>query len=237
MKLNEAYPSWTSGEGVFSKLEQLSDYTTPWNGVIKAVALDLQYHGNHSGSKETSPLVDSLLSLNGELQLNDFKILSTVIESMYHKNWGKLWDTLSITYSALENYKMDEELKSTDTDTGTVSDEISTDYGKEVTKNSTATANQDNSVFGFNSATALPSDTQIGGNTVSETETHGGIDVNDASRTHDITRTKDDLISRRGNNGVRTNQELLEEERKTWIWQFFDVVFADIDKVLAIQIY
>ena len=42
---------------------------------------------------------------------------------------------------------------------------------------------------------------------------------------------------RAGNIGVTTTQKLLQEERELWIWNFFDQVFSDIDRELALMFH
>lgn len=84
-----------------------------------------------------------------------------------------------------------------------------------------------------------------------------GSDTGEETRTDDLTHTLDiskdgsvestdsetridDLshtLTRHGNIGVTTSQQMLESERELWMWQIFDVVFADVDRVLTIPIY
>lgn len=52
-----------------------------------------------------------------------------------------------------------------------------------------------------------------------------------------VTGTITHETHRHGNIGVTTNQEMLEEERKLWTWNFYNQVFADVDKFLTINIY
>ena len=40
-----------------------------------------------------------------------------------------------------------------------------------------------------------------------------------------------------GNIGVTTTQKLLQEERELWIWNFFDQVFNDLDRELALMFH
>ena len=52
------------------------------------------------------------------------------------------------------------------------------------------------------------------------------------------TETRNYRLTRSGNIGVTTSQQMLESERLLWVWNFFrDVVFPDVDKVLTINIY
>ena len=51
--------------------------------------------------------------------------------------------------------------------------------------------------------------------------------------TEDITRT----LTRSGNIGVTTSQQMIQSSIELWQWNFFDTVFRDIDSILTIQTY
>lgn len=67
-------------------------------------------------------------------------------------------------------------------------------------------------------------------------DTHEGTQatVDSGADTH----TRNYHLTRSGNIGVTTSQQMIQSERDLWIWNFFrDVVFKDLDKVLALSIY
>ena len=72
---------------------------------------------------------------------------------------------------------------------------------------------QNNGVFGFNSTSEVPSGTG-----------------------HDeyIDNTE---LTRSGNIGVTTSQQMIQSERDLWVWKFFEQVFQDVDTVLSIDVY
>ena len=80
--------------------------------------------------------------------------------------------------------------------------------------------------------------------TYNTSETDGGTStlhntgtVTDADTGTD-TNTRNYTLTRKGNIGVTTSQQLLQSERDLWKWVFFDdVVYPDIDRVLTIQTY
>ena len=52
------------------------------------------------------------------------------------------------------------------------------------------------------------------------------------------TQTRNYTLTRKGNIGVTTSQQLLQAERDLWLWSFFEeVVFPGIDRVLTIDTY
>lgn len=128
-----------------------------------------------------------------------------------------------------------------------------------VTKTGSGTANQNKNVYGFNSldASPVPAENQTGQTTTTDTETHSGtnkrVSTGSETRTPNLTEDRnlsgsgndtesqsEDMshtLSRHGNIGVTTSQQMLESERALWMWQIFDVVFADVDRILSIPIY
>ena len=53
------------------------------------------------------------------------------------------------------------------------------------------------------------------------------------SETEDVERS----LNRSGNIGVTTTQQMLQQERELWNYNFFDSVFEDLDKVLTLGVY
>lgn len=70
--------------------------------------------------------------------------------------------------------------------------------------------------------------------------TEGGSDT--GTQTHAETgsdsHTRNYQLTRSGNIGVTTTQQMLQSDIDLWVWNYFEnVVFADMDKVLTIAIY
>ena len=123
----------------------------------------------------------------------------------------------------------------------------------------------DNNVFGFNSSSSVPSDSSNSSNNSTDTynlsdkTSYGKKDTkvynnvsdsgsrestNTVSNESSDTETKDlqtntsETFHREGNLGVTTSQQMLESEFELRMnYRFFDVVFADVDKTLALQLY
>lgn len=330
-KINEVYPAWLTA-GVFESLEQLD---VPWAESVSAGSLDLAYHGGHSGQKFISPLVKSLMS-GDSLTAAEQEIIAVTIFSLYGRTWSKEWDTLSLQYNPIENYRMEEVMENddttftygkrntrtnnlshtktgTETETKNLADSRTEDKtGTETetrnlrdikteektgtdtqTKNLTDTRTPNietetvRKINGFNSAaTGVPSGTDTTTETGVETnrqtgtdsiqynnmletdethtgtdtmtyntevqtdETHTGTDTIQHNTTEADTGTQSDVesgedskthgyeLTRSGNIGVTTSQQMIESERALWMWNFFyDVVFPDVDKVLTLSVY
>ena len=220
---------------------------------------------------------------------------STLARTGTESTDSDLVDTNTKTGSEVIASSGSDSLKKTGSDTETVDNNISeTKSGTNNTtrKNSINSKNsdsKDDSVYGFNSSSASPSDKSVSSSTGSETsngtdnttisETNG-TDINtNTTNTHNTTDTqtygksdthtynsvKDehnnnsssvltldttdtgsksghsesvDSFHREGNLGVTTSQQMLESEFELRMnYRFFDVVFADVDKTLALQLY
>lgn len=144
----------------------------------------------------------------------------------------------------------------TETESRNLTDRNTPNVTELTTPNLTDTSN--NAVYGFNSSNASPTGTstnaQTGTNTVtrsgSDTTTHTGSDtmthnttdrntgtVTDADTGTD-THTHNYTLTRSGNIGVTTSQQMIESERKLYMWNlFYNVVFPDIDRVIALSVY
>ena len=120
-----------------------------------------------------------------------------------------------------------------------------------VNDNGSSTNNNQNGVWGFNSSTSVPSDMSDGtvtnDNNLTETET--GTDTTDRTNTDTYNRsytetgtdttsgTSSSKLTRTGNIGTNTFQNLIQQERNLWMYNFFEQVFKDVDSVLTIPIY
>ncbi len=119
----------------------------------------------------------------------------------------------------------------------------------------TTSGNTQNNLWGFNSPTSVPSDmSDVSGtnkNTTTRdlTETETGTDTTDHTNTDTYNRsytetgtdttagTSSRKLTRTGNIGTNTFQNLLQQERNIWMYDFFEQIFKDVDSVLTIPIY
>ena len=148
-------------------------------------------------------------------------------------------------------------------DTGTVQTTGQDKRTPNLTRNGTGTVNDNgsatntnqNGIWGFNSSTSVQSDmsdgTATNENTTTRdlTETETGTDTTDRTNTDTYNRsytetgtdktagTSSHKLTRTGNIGTNTFQNLLQQERNIWMYDFFEQVFNDVDSVLTIPIY
>lgn len=228
MLLNEVFTDYVNN-GIFTFLNNLD---VPWKSLNVFKQLNLAYHGNHSGKKEVSPMIDSLI-VEEALTDNDKTLIAMSIFSIFSVKWQKLYATLSLEYKPLENYDMQETEKTTGNIENT--DSVNGTINTSVNNKQNSSSNKTSSLYGFNSDTDVNSDKDnvIDDSTI--TETGETKEVRD--KTNMNNSTEDRTLTRHGNIGVTTSQQMLQSEIKLWQWTFFNDVFKDIDNILTIQTY
>lgn len=259
-RLNDVFSEWKEGNGIFSILQSLD---VPWQDDDIAIYLDLEYHGNISGDKYTSPLVFKTVSATPTQA--DLNLLGATVFELNKRRWAKEWAVYEFEYDPISNYDMTE----------TMDEEEATDYGRKDVRtdnlsrsgshSETRTPNltetetmgiktfEQDYAYGFNATVASPASerkvspavdsgnnvkTNTGTEGVSgtESESNTGTQQNQASGTDEHSR--DYTLTRKGNIGVTTSQQMIESEMKLWMWDFFrNVVFPDVDKILTLPIY
>lgn len=169
----------------------------------------------------------------------------------------KMEETVEVTESSTRTPDL------TKGDTGTVQTTGQDKRTPNLTKANTGTVKNDgsgtstnqNNLWGFNSSTSVPSDMSDGTATNENTttgnlsETQTGTDTTDRTNTDTYNRsytetgtdttagTSSRKLTRTGNIGANTFQNLLQQERNIWMYDFFEQVFKDVDSVLTIPIY
>lgn len=256
-------PDPLTGGGIFSALQSLDP---PWADEDIALQLDLSYYGNISGGKCVSPLIDRILTAS-KLSNADMATLAGVIMAINKERWSREWATRSAEYDPIENYRMTEEMTDDETVTEygrshTRTDNLShtetrtdnltrtIDNQEVTTPNLTSTSQQ--ATRGFNSNSDVNTDKETATNTGTNrvdtdgtehnTGTQGTTGSNTGTQTDadtgSDTSTRNYTLTRSGNIGVTTTQQMLKSERDLWMWSYFyDVVFPDVDDVLTIPVY
>ena len=117
-----------------------------------------------------------------------------------------------------------------------------------------STSNTQNDVYGFNSSQGSPNEETDTTNSTSSTVTDSTTRTDNLTdtRTDNLTDTRTDnltntenasenierTLTRSGNIGITTSQQMATAERELWLWNFFfEIVFPDIDEILTLAIY
>lgn len=226
-RLIDVFPEWATGSGIFSALQE---FDVPWKNESISGSLDLEYFGNISGEKFCSPLVNKIIS-GDVLTTAEKTLLATAIFVLNNVNWSKQWETLSFEYDPIQNYSMKEKMEDDETviEYGRVHDKTGTE-----TETPTVVNTVNSSLYGFNSSDDVPTGKQVstpsGDNEISYNQTDADSGEDTHTRNYELTRS--------GNIGVTTSQQMIESERNLWLWNFFySVVFPDIDRALTLKIY
>ena len=98
-RLNDVYSGWLTS-GIFSDLQ---NFDVPWKDKNINHDLDIAYHGNHSGDKIVSVLIDKLLNDDGTISQENRNKIASSLFTVYGENWIRLWDTTVQEYNLLDN--------------------------------------------------------------------------------------------------------------------------------------
>ena len=246
----------------------LQSFDVPWKSLDINISLDSDYCICHSGKKITSPLVDFFInSETGKIDSVSMAMLANVIYTKYGVKWNRQWETMFFEYDPISNYDMVEVMEDDETvhefgHLTTINDTINTTDSTTIAKTTNTTNERDvtdsldgsseNKKAGFNSSDYQKdsqvitdedrtqsiddsgSITESGTNSATGTNTETGTNRESGSNTD----TRNYRLTRSGNIGVTTSQQMIESERNLWMWNFFDtVVYPDIDRVLTINMY
>jgi hypothetical protein len=123
----------------------------------------------------------------------------------------------------------------------------STAYGKTETGSNSDSTTEIDYLYGLNTDTENPrpsdkmTSSRSGANSTeeggSDTETFDITNKNDVEENSEASGTEHYKLTRSGNIGVTTTQQMLESEIALWRWNFFEQVFSDIDKELALSVF
>lgn len=240
--LFDVYPNWLTDGGIFTDLSQYT--SVPWKNSenIDAFALDLDYYGNRSGLRYISKIIQKMLTENG-LSTENRKNLCKIIYNRYGLAWNKQYNALLSEYAPLDNYNMIETEESnntrtpdlqnnqTITDTGSVSQNVTDNDRKSMTEVEVSAFNANNFTDSDKSTTTLS------GGTTSETSFNNRKNSKISSETGTEKTETNRKLTRKGNIGVTTSQQMLQSELDLRMFDFFEHVFECVDNVLTIEAY
>lgn len=211
-------------KSIFNVIKAITGQPFEWLNQANADALDKEYYLNHSGQKPISPMFETLRGLSN---VNAVQEIARVIINKYYDKWNKLFDAfIESEYEPLENYSM-EEVETPNITRGStekVKTKIETETEDDIT---------DAKVHGFNSIDGVPS---------GSTERNGKVVVTGDDEENQVTRSESETgtrsLTRHGNIGVTTSQQMLQSEITLRTnYNFVDMLFKDVDSVMTLLIY
>lgn len=219
-------------------------HNAPWAESKYDEILFNAYFGMRSNNKFISPTIIYIrryYNIAGTfLDADSIEKLADLIWGMYGERWVRMWAVLKAEYNPIENYDLTEEETNTYGKTTTRTDNLS--HGK--TGNDTVTPNltesSQHNVYGFNTTdvNGKPADKTTTSNTGTNQTTYNTTETDTGTQSHANSGHDDRELTRHGNIGVTTSQQMLQSDIDLWVWNYFnDVVFPDIDRVITIPIY
>lgn len=205
--------------------------------------LCLGYYMERSASKPISSTYRRLYELFNTQPLvtqTPDEMMGKIIRSKFIEKWEKQYNALiAEQYDVLSDYEHNETKQRVDTDTTSYDTTITNDGNTGTEMETTYSATDNDSIYGFNSTSAVPTDSTTSNsnditsgasenNTRHNTETKDGTDT----RNFDSDETRE-ILGRR-----KSAPELIEKEldlRNREI--FFDIIYTDIDSIATIGIY
>ena len=185
--------------------------------------LNIDFFLSHSGEKFLSRFVQLLIDKEDDYE-EVVKKLAKIIYMKFATKWDKIYTALMTEYNPLENYSMVEER------TPDLTFEETENSGSNI--DTSRTTNATNKYKGFNASESLEVNKTDG----SESSNVTGLKANnEVSKT--TTNTGTESLTRSGNIGVTTSQQMLESEFKVRQYNFYEMIYKDIDSVLYLSTY
>lgn len=227
-------PISNPSDGLFVKMIGKGD-TLSFISEDTAKELDIAYIYSHSGDKTVSPMV-------GKLKDRDDMVdaLASYLYLKYASNWKRINDAYTAEYDPLENYSMEEKEAVKGSDERSSSNERSSSSESKQSSKIVTDTSSDAGQYGFNSFASVPTDTATGQSIVSGDADANKVNVSDSSTSKDSdsgSRSEDRTLTRHGNIGVTTNQQMLQSELDLRKYDFIESIFKDCDRVLTLSIY
>lgn len=199
-----------------------------------------------SYNKLTSSLLDLLLLQYGVFKYEDYykvdlnicQYISRLIDARFYKKWLKLFNSLDMSYDPIRPYDMDiTEQEEENTENSVLIKRLNENTSNSESNDKTIIDENQNSIYGFNSNDAVPSDKSVNSseNTSNTSDSFNSSGSTDTDQNRKITNDRN--IKRLGNIGNITQQELIKQERELQQYQIFDTIFKDLDSILTCGSY
>lgn len=207
---------------IFNQLvlkQDLNDFINSNN----VATLNQDYYLSHSGDKYVSPFVEKLYD-DGKSATEINTFVASIVYNRFGVKWKKIYDALMTEYNPLENYSMEEERTPdlTEEETQNEKSDVKTERETHAT----------NSYKGFNASDPVVVNKTDG---TEDVETSGAKLDNEITKS--TTHTGTETLTRSGNIGVTTSQQMLESEFKVRQYDFYKMMYNDIDSILCLSVY
>ena len=234
-KLIDIMPIGTAFDGFLTAMDG-----APWTSGDNAASsddiarLDMLYLFDHSGEKFIVPLMKMFTDEEtGKIDQTGINEAAAMALALWKKKWENLWAVHNAEYNPIENYNMVEHEETVPTGQET---ESGTNSGTSSKRTTGAAADNvtDSSVYGFNSTDPVPAAKTEQKSDWTEAVTSSGTD----GKTKSFVNRKDTRdLTRSGNIGVTTSQQMLQSSIELNRWNFWLQVFEDLDTTFCLDCY
>lgn len=173
---------------------------------------------------------DDTTQLNNNLAVSRAKAYINMYCNSHKYEYDKLYDTLNLDYNPIENYSMTETGNSTRTPNLTTADNTTID------STSTGTGNAEN-IEGRTTYDQSANFINANKNTGTTNDTNKTEANNSNTRKETGTDTNEHTLTRKGNIGVTTSQEMIESERKVAEFALIDIFLKSIADLILVGVY
>ena len=234
-KLKEVWPVTVSG--IFSAISETN--TLPWSDAVQPADLDIDFMTSF-GSRETSPLIDYLitsLGADGKMTASAAEAAGRIVYNRFSQSWAHLWDVMQIEYEPLQNFELTTERTISRSGEHSDTEASETNRQQQGSDDTQRKVSNDSGVYGFNSETAVPDAKSGGTETVTQTDTMTGKDTVSANRGGTTSENETYSEHTFGDNSARSTQYMIGEERQTWAYDTFKEIFKQVASVLTSPYY
>lgn len=183
---------------------------------------------------EKEVVINSIVSELAELDLlySNPVVLKSLIAVWSNKeiyNWKKLFATMNFDYNPIDNYDRTE----TESINNERTNNASGTQASETTNNLQIASENVHKVTGYNSASLFENEGDTG--TVNNTGTVGN-NITSNSNSKD-TRTESRTLHTKGNIGVTTTQQMIEQERNISEFNIYDYIVRSFKRRFCLMLY
>lgn len=249
MKIKTALNSFAVDGSLFQLL--------PMYGTATPLQMGVAYVLQHSGEKPASNLLKYYCDDSGHITNTGISTIAGVIITMFKEQWDRRYEALISDYNPIENYNMTENEEGDDHKTyGEENEEYV--YGaqkrseKRGAQGGSSTQGEqhnsnENGISAFNSG-GYANDRNGSEDLGSRSDSYHADAYTDEissdrytdSKSHSADDDTSDFrreLTRKGNIGVTTTQQMIEQELNLRAYRFFERMFEDIDSVIALRVY
>ena len=227
--------------GIFRYMEN-----PPWAAWdIPSNIPDWWYFLNRSGDKLISPFLHRFLGDDEIFSVTKMQEIATTLQQLLGPQWEKLFATYDLEYNPIYNFSITKQITETHNDSSSGTKTKGTTETRTLNTSDARTINRDvvdqSDRSAYNASTYSPVDKVTSGEDTTDTLLKTGTDT--------LAHTGADLESNQGAGGYTINetrsgfngnymyQSVIKLDRELWQNNYFDYVFATVDKILTIPIY